>query len=67
MLFGLSALAAFGVWVPAGWLRPMATAGAALLLVLTALFFGPTKALPAAAALLTIYLALRQPSAIVVG
>ena len=66
-LFGLSALAAFGLWVPSGWLRPMAMVGAALLLVLTALFFGPTKALPAAAALLTIYLALRQPSAIVVG
>jgi hypothetical protein len=66
-LFGLSALAACGLWVPSGWLRPMATAGAVLLLVLTALFFGPTRALPAVAALLTMYLALRRPGAIAVG
>lgn len=57
-LLMLAALAAAGVWVPSGWWRPLAIAGAALLLGLMALFFGPTKLIPMAFALGTLYVAL---------
>ena len=60
--FLLAALAAAGWWVPSAWLRPTAGAGAVLLVVLMALFFGPTKLIPVAFALGTLYLALAHPA-----
>jgi hypothetical protein len=57
-----AALAVAGVWVPRAWWRPAAFLGAVLLLCLMALFFGPTKLLPAAFALGTLYLVLVEPS-----
>ena len=62
--FLLAALAVIGWWVPAAWVRPLAGAGAALLLGLLALFFGPTKLLPIALALGTLYLSLVHPAAL---
>jgi hypothetical protein len=47
----LAALAVARVWVPFGWWRVLAPAGAGLSLVLMALFFGPTKVLPIVTAL----------------
>ena len=61
--FALAALAVAGIWVPAGWWRPLAVAGAALLLCLMALFFGPTKLIPMAFALATLYIVLGKPAA----
>ena len=55
-------LAVIGWWVPAAWVRPLAAAGAALLLGLLALFFGPTKLLPIALALGTLYVSLAHPA-----
>jgi hypothetical protein len=63
----LAALAVAGVWVPAGWWRPLASAGAALLVCLMALFFGPTKLVPLASALGTLYVALVNPAAFATG
>jgi hypothetical protein len=63
----LAALAAAGIWVPAGWWRALTTAGAVLLVCLTALFFGPTKVIPLAFALGTLYVALCRPAAFAVG
>jgi hypothetical protein len=60
LAFGLGAMAAAGWWVPASWVRPLAGVGAALLLVLMALFFGPTKLIPIAFALGTLYVAVWQ-------
>jgi hypothetical protein len=59
--FGLAALAVVGLWVPPSWTRPLAIAGAAVLLVLMGLFFAPTKILPIVCAVGTIYLALTRP------
>jgi hypothetical protein len=59
--FLLAALAAAGWWLPSAWLRPLPGAGAVLLLGLTTLFFGPTKLIPVAFALATLYLALAHP------
>ncbi len=64
VLFGLAALAAAGVGVPTGWCRGLAAAGAVLLVCLLALFFGPTKLLPIALALGTLYLSLVHPAAL---
>jgi hypothetical protein len=61
--FALAALAVVGIWVPSGWWRPLAVAGAALLLCLMALFFGPTKVIPMAFALATLYIVLGKPAA----
>jgi hypothetical protein len=61
-LYILAALAAIGLWVPSKWLRPLMVAGAACLACLTVLFFGPTKLLPAAVALATLYVALMRPA-----
>ena len=61
-LFVLAALAAAGIWIPSGWWRPLAVAGAALLLCLMALFSGPTKLIPMAFALGTLYVALGKPT-----
>ena len=63
LAFILAAMAAAGIWVPSPWWRGLATAGAALLICLMALFFGPTKVVPAGVALLTLYVALREPAA----
>ena len=62
--FLLAALAVIGWWVPAAWVRPLAGAGAALLVGLLALFFGPTKLLPIALALGTLYVSLAHPAAL---
>jgi hypothetical protein len=59
-----AALAVAGWWVPAGWWRPLAFGGAGLLLVLMALFLGPTKVLPILFALATLYVALASPGLI---
>lgn len=67
VLFVLAALAAAGIWVPSGWWRPLAIAGAVLLLGLMALFFGPTKVIPMAFALVTLYIALARPSLFATG
>ena len=63
----LAALAVAGVWVPEAWWRPLAVAGAALLVCLMLLFFGPTKLIPLAVALGTLYVALRAPSLFATG
>jgi hypothetical protein len=65
--FGLAALAAAGVWVPAGWCRGLAAAGAVFLVCLMALFFGPTKLIPMAFALGTLYVALARPALVGAG
>jgi hypothetical protein len=59
--FALAALAVVGIWVPPGWWRALAVAGAVLLLGLMALFFGPTKVIPMAVALATLYIAVGKP------
>ena len=66
-LFVLAALAAAGIWVPSGWWRPLAIVGAALLLCLMVLVFGPTKVIPIAFALGTLYLALEKPALFAIG
>jgi len=58
----LAALAAAGVGVPAAWWQGRAAAGTAPLLYFMALFLGPTKLLPLAAALGTRYLAVCAPT-----
>jgi hypothetical protein len=63
----LAALAAAGLWVPQGWWSALAAVGAALLVCLMALFFGPTKLIPIAFALGTLYVALRHPAAFATG
>jgi hypothetical protein len=62
--FLLAVLAVLGWWVPAAWVRPLAGAGAVLLLALMVLFFGPTKLIPVAVALVTLYVALAHPAAL---
>lgn len=61
-LFILAALAAAGLWLPAGWIRALSAVGAVLLVCLLALFFGPTKLVPMAIALGSIYMALARPA-----
>jgi hypothetical protein len=46
LLFILTALAVLGWWVPFGWWRVLAMAGAILSLLLMVGLFGPTKLLP---------------------
>jgi hypothetical protein len=55
----LAALAVARIWVPFGWWRPLATTGAVLSLLLMALFFGLTKLLPIATALVILAAALK--------
>src|SRR6476620_2690701 len=55
----LAALAVARIWVPFVWWRPLAAAGAGLSLLLMTLFFGPTKLLPIATALLILAAALK--------
>jgi hypothetical protein len=63
-LFVLAALAVVGLWVPFAWWRPLAIVGAVLLMGLMALFFGPTKLIPIAFALGTLYIALARPTVV---
>lgn len=65
--FGLAALAAAGLWVPSTWCPALAAAGAVLLVCLMALFFGPTKLIPMAVALGTLYTVLAKPAVLGVG
>jgi hypothetical protein len=66
-LLVLAALAGAGFWVPFAWCRGLAAAGAALLVCLMTLFFGPTKLLPLAFALGTLYVALAKPALVGAG
>ena len=54
----LAALAVARIWVPFDWWRALAIIGAVLSLLLMALFFGLTKLLPIAAALVILAAAL---------
>lgn len=60
-ILALAALAVAGVWIPTEWWRSLALAGALFLAGLMVLFFGPTKLLPLAVAMLTAYLAVVRP------
>ncbi len=55
----LAALAVLHWWVPFGWWRPLAIMGAALQLVLMALFLGPTKLIPMSLDAYILYLTLQ--------
>jgi hypothetical protein len=44
----LATLAVAGMWIPVTWWRALAMVGAALLVCLMVLFFGPTKLIPMA-------------------
>ena len=55
----LAALAAARIWVPFAWWRPLAVTGAGLSLLLMTLFFGATKLLPIATAIVIIAAALK--------
>jgi hypothetical protein len=65
-VLALAALSVAGIWVPGSWWRPLAVLGAGLLLALMLLFLGPTKLIPVAAALTTLYLALVRPATVAV-
>lgn len=54
LLSGLAALAVLGIWVPVGWWRTLAIAGAVVEVALMILFFGPRKLLPLAADIVVI-------------
>lgn len=54
----LAALAVGRIWVPFAWWRVLAIAGVGLSLTLMILFFGPTKLLPIATALVILAAAL---------
>jgi hypothetical protein len=60
----LAALAVARVWVPFGWWTPLAIAGAVLSLILMVLFFGLTKLLPIATALVILAAALNYWSSL---
>jgi hypothetical protein len=66
-VLALAALAVAGIWVPVGWWRILASAGAALLLCLMVLFFGPTKLIPMLFALGTLYVAVTRPAVFAIG
>jgi hypothetical protein len=66
-VFIVAALAVAGLWVPPAWWRPLAIAGAVLLLGLMTLFFGPTKLVPIVVALGTLYIALARPDQVAPG
>jgi hypothetical protein len=63
----LAALAVAGIWVPSAWWRALTTVGAALLLCLMVAFFGPTKLIPMAFALGTLYIAVNRPAAFAIA
>jgi hypothetical protein len=66
-LLAMAALAVAGWWVPVGWWRGLAAAGGAGLACLMVLFLGPTKLIPLACALGTVYVALGKPEAFAAG
>jgi hypothetical protein len=66
-LFVLAAFAVAGWWVPVSWWRPLAIAAAGLSFILMALFFGPTKVIPMAFALGTIYVSLARQELVAVN
>jgi hypothetical protein len=66
-VLALAALAVAGIWVPVFWWRALAALGAVLLLCLMVVFFGPTKLIPMAFALGTLYVALSKPAAFATG
>lgn len=66
-LFIAAALAVAGWWVPVAWWRPLAVVGAVLLLALMALFLSPTKLIPIAFALATLYVVLTRPATFATG
>ncbi|MDR7418957.1 MAG: hypothetical protein QN178_08595 [Armatimonadota bacterium] len=55
-LFFLAAMAVMGWWIPLGWWRALAGAGAAIQLILMVLFIAPNKLLPIIFNLLLLYL-----------
>jgi hypothetical protein len=63
----LATLAVAGIWVPTEWWRGLAIVGAALLVCLLVLFVGPTKIIPLAISLGTLYLALVRPATFATG
>lgn len=66
-VLALAALAVAGIWIPAVWWRILSVVGAVLLLVLMVLFFGPTKLIPIAFALGTLYIALGRSELFATG
>jgi hypothetical protein len=61
-LLMMAALAAAGWWLPATWWPLFAASGTVALLCLLVLFAGPTKILPIAIAVGTVYLAVSKAS-----
>ena len=59
-LLFLAALAVLHWWIPVDWWRPLAIVGAALQLVIMALFLGPTKLIPIALDAFILYLTLKH-------
>lgn len=55
-----AALSVLGWWVPFGWWRPLAVAGAGVQLILMASFAGPTKLMPIALDALILYATLSR-------
>jgi hypothetical protein len=66
-VLALAALAVMGIWIPLVWWRLLATVGAGLLLCLMVLFLGPTKLIPMAFALGTLYIAVSKPAMFATG
>jgi len=67
VLFGLAAFAAAGLWVQPSWCPALAASGAVLLVCLMAVFFGPTKLIPIAFAVGTVYAVTAKPALFSVG
>ena len=63
-VFAGAVLAVLGLWIPSGWWRGLAVAGAVLSICLMVLFFGSTKVIPLAFALITLYVTLGTPLAV---
>ena len=64
-LLAVAALAVSGLWVPSAWSRTLAVGGGAALFALLVLFFSPTKLIPMAFALATLYVAVTYPTVVV--
>jgi hypothetical protein len=63
----LATLAVAGIWIPVTWWRALAMVGAALLVCLMVVFFGPTKLIPMAFAVATLYVAMSKPPMFATG
>lgn len=66
-VLALAALAVAGIWIPVAWWRVLASIGAVLLVCLMVLFIGPTKLIPMAFALGTLYIAVSKPAIFATG